>query len=289
MIDGVPYPIPYQGSKRKLAPLILSFVPEIGIERLIEPFAGSAAVSIAALYREKVSYVWINDKNKALIDLWSLIVDRPDYIIEKYAQLWHEQQGQEKTFYFRIRDEFNKTYRPEHFLYLMARCVKASIRYNSRGEFNQSPDNRRKGMRPEILQSHVLRASYLLKNKVCLTSWDYRDVLDFVEPTDLIYLDPPYQGVTKKRNPRYIDQVTLSELVKSLRWLNQRHIRYILSYDGRHGGKIMGEKLPKELELIHFEVPAGRSSQATLLGRNDVTYESIYLSPTLAEHIINKT
>ena len=37
--------------------------------------------------------------------------------------------------------------------------------------------------------------------------------------------------------------------------------------------------------LAHIEVHAGRSTQATLLGRDDDTYESLYLSPALAKAI----
>jgi site-specific DNA-adenine methylase len=43
----VPQPFLYQGSKRALAPLILQYLP-ISTTRLVEPFCGSAALSIAA-------------------------------------------------------------------------------------------------------------------------------------------------------------------------------------------------------------------------------------------------
>jgi DNA adenine methylase len=50
MLNRLPQPIPYQGSKRNIATQILKYVPW-GTKRIIEPFAGSAAVSIAAAYR----------------------------------------------------------------------------------------------------------------------------------------------------------------------------------------------------------------------------------------------
>ncbi|MCK4459049.1 MAG: DNA adenine methylase, partial [Methanosarcinales archaeon] len=43
----VPHPIPYQGSKRNIARTILSFFPH-QFDTLVEPFAGSAAISLAA-------------------------------------------------------------------------------------------------------------------------------------------------------------------------------------------------------------------------------------------------
>jgi len=37
--------------------------------------------------------------------------------------------------------------------------------------------------------------------------------------------------------------------------------------------------------MYRLEVDAGRSTQATLLGRDDVTYESVYLSKNLVEKL----
>jgi DNA adenine methylase len=42
----VPQPFQYQGSQRSPAPLILQYLP-ISTTRLVEPFYGSAALSIA--------------------------------------------------------------------------------------------------------------------------------------------------------------------------------------------------------------------------------------------------
>jgi len=43
-----PHPIPYQGSKRNLAPEILAIVSNRKFRRLYEPFAGSAAITMIA-------------------------------------------------------------------------------------------------------------------------------------------------------------------------------------------------------------------------------------------------
>ena len=46
----VPQPFQYQGSKRVLAPTILPYLP-VKFARLVEPFAGSAAMTIACAGR----------------------------------------------------------------------------------------------------------------------------------------------------------------------------------------------------------------------------------------------
>ncbi|NLN60190.1 MAG: DNA adenine methylase [Deltaproteobacteria bacterium] len=280
----LPHPIPYQGSKRNLAPDILRYFPE-QVDVMYEPFAGSAAMTIAAAASGITQSFHINDLNKPLIDLWKEIIHRPYLLSEKYSSLWYDQLSDPKSFYIKIRDEFNETGAAHLFLYLLARCVKASIRYNTRGEFNQSPDNRRKGMKPQTMKMQILGASYFLKDKTAISSVDYRDILKLAKPKDLVYMDPPYQGVCGNRDTRYLDSVEFCEFVEALEDLNSRQIRYIVSYDGRTGDKSYGKTLPDELNLTLIELDAGRSSQATLLGREDITIESLYLSPSLATEL----
>ncbi len=91
---GVPHPMPYQGSKRSLAPDIIAYFPR-DADRLIEPFSGSAAVTLAAAYHRKVKEFLLSDTNQALINLWYEIIHRPQAIADAYKELWQAQQGQE--------------------------------------------------------------------------------------------------------------------------------------------------------------------------------------------------
>lgn len=281
---NVPHPIPYQGSKRNLADAILRYFPD-KVEILHEPFAGSAAISLAAAAHKRAKRFHLNDLNKPLVDLWRAIINTPDKLLKEYEGLWHEQLDDPKAFYREIRDKFNLTGRPDYFLYLLARCVKASVRYNANGEFNQSPDNRRRGAAPATMRDQLLGASYLLKGKTSFSSKNYRDVVLHASKEDLVYMDPPYQGVCGNRDTRYLASVQFCEFVEVLEQLNEKHIRYIVSYDGRTGQKIHGVRLPDHLNLTHMELNAGRSTQATLLGREDATFEALYLSPALADEL----
>jgi DNA adenine methylase len=280
----IPHPIPYQGSKRGLARKIMDYLPA-DMNRLIEPFAGSAALSLAVAYERKGRGFVLNDVNEPLIELWQMIIDQPAFLSAAYEKLWQAQRGQERRYYDLIRDRFNKTHRPYYLLYLLARCVKAAVRYNIRGEFNQSPDNRRSGRRPEAMRADIYAASELLRCRTQLQSGDYRDCLRLATSQDVIFMDPPYQGVGAARDPRYIHSVRFEEFVETLADLNQRQLAYIVSYDGRTGAKKYGSPLPEFLQLTHIELDAGRSSQATLLGRSDRTYESLYLSPILVSKL----
>ena len=286
MITGrrLPHPIPYQGSKRELASRILPLFPR-GKFRLFEPFAGSAAVSIAAAANGLVDSIVLNDANEPLMRLWTRIIAKPRELIHAYTRHWNDQLGDEREYYNRVRDDFNKTHDPDLLLYILARCVKASVRYNSNGEFNQSPDNRRRGAKPETMAKHIRGASNLLSLITTVRTGDYWKAIHDADRDSVVYMDPPYQGVCGGRDNRYFESLSFETFVKSLRKMNSRGLSYIISYDGRTGKKTYGSLLPKDLRLKHIEITAGVSSQATLLGRKAETVESLYLSQALVHRI----
>jgi DNA adenine methylase len=60
---------------------------------------------------------------------------------------------------------------------------------------------------------------------------------------------------------------------------------FALSYDGIKGEKSYGKELPQYLQLHRTLLNAGRSTQSTLLGRSDITFESLYLSDVLVARL----
>lgn len=280
----LPHPIPYQGSKRNLADQIMRFYPH-DFNRLIEPFAGSAAMTIASAFYFKANHFIINDINEPLTQLWDNIINNPKSIIKHYHDIWHGQHGNEEEYYYQIRDKFNETKNPEYLLFLLAKCVKAAVRYNANGGFNQSPDKRRLGRNPQMMRDDILRVSHLLKGKIEIFSTDYSNILDLASSDDLIYMDPPYQGTGLNGGFNYSGNIEFDNFVVSLFELNNKDIPYILSYDGRTGNKTFGNPLPDNLNLTKIEINAGRSSQATLHNRNEITYEAVFLSPALVAKI----
>jgi len=252
---------------------------------LIEPFAGSAAVSVAAAWVGRAQRFWLNDAHAALMALWDRILHEPSELSDDYRGIWDAQHGRESEHYNEVRDEFNRTHKPELLLFLLARCVKAAIRYNRNGEFNNSPDHRRKGMRPRTMARNIHLVSEILGGRTKTTCDDYRKVLREARPSDLVYMDPPYQGVCKDRDNRYVQSVDVDEFIAELESLNARKVPFVVSYDGRTGDKLYGKRLPDELRLHHEELLVGRSTQATLLGRDHKTYESLYVSPAVVDKL----
>lgn len=276
-----PHPIPYQGSKRRLAPRILGLVEGLRPSLFCEPCAGSAALTLQAAARGLAPRFLLNDSLAPLIAIWNQVIHDPGGLAARYEQLWAGHAAGALAHYYAVRDEFNRDGAPEKLLYLLARCVKNAVRFNEHGEFNQSADKRRLGTRPERMRGDILGAHALLKSRTETHAEDYADILAGVEPGALVYLDPPWQGTSGRRDTRYHRGLDLDQLCTALDRANSRGLLCLLSFDGSLGGRAYGAALPDSLGMRRLSLPAGRSSQATLSGRDEETVESLYVSPAL--------
>lgn len=288
MNGKVPHIVQYQGSKRLLAPQILAYMPR-RLNKLIEPFAGMAAITIAVAQERKADSYHINDLNAPIVHLMQMVVESPKKLIKCYTDTWKEQfefaDGHVQHFYY-IREKFNSgEQEPANMLYLLARCVKGSVRYGKNGNFNQSPDKRRHGTKPKNMAENILSVSALLKGKASFSAVDYREIIEMARPGDLVYLDPPYQGVSNTRDNRYFTGVDFNDFADALSVLNQKGIDFLVSYDGECGGKAYGEELPSDLQCEKVLLNAGVSTQATLLGKRQITFEALYVSKKLSKEM----
>ncbi len=273
-------PIPYQGSKRSLAPRICEVFPD-KIETFYEPFAGSAALTIYAAHHGLARSFVIGDVFEELINLWDFIIHQPALVSDRYRALWMEQHEKGDSHFNDVRARYNEDRDPIALLYLIARCVKNAVRFNRKGNFTQSVDKRRTGMQPDKMSRTVHAVSKLLRGRTRLFKGDFRDCIATAKASDLVYMDPPYQGTTYGRDKRYVAQLHRETLVDALHELNARRISYVLSYDGQSGDTNYGDPLPASINASHLLLHAGRSSQATLSGRDDETIESLYVSKAL--------
>jgi DNA adenine methylase len=282
-LADVPHVLPYQGSKRRLAHAIVPLLP-VDTDRLLEPFAGSAAVSLAARHLKIGGTAWFSDINAPLVGLWQQILADPYELADAYARMWAEQRADPSAYFRAVRTAFNERHTPDHLLYLLARCVKAAVRYNSDGDFNQGMDHRRLGVRPDLMRSRLVRASATLTGSRTSVA-DYRDVLAEATAHDVAYLDPPYEGVSAARDHRYVAGLPRAEFIAAIIDAVSNGTSFLASYDGRTGDRVYGEPLPAELGLMHVHLNAGVSSQATLNGSAAATVESLYASPALVARL----
>ena len=269
--------MPYQGSKRQLAPRICANFPP-NIRNHYEPFAGSAAVTIYSASRSLAGHFIIGDVSQPLAHLLSLMINYPQSVIDGYRQRWLRGVNDGIDYYYEVRRNFNAHQNPLDLLYLTCRAVKNSVRYSSAGMFTQSADKRRRGTHPETMRNSILRFSELLRGRSTVVSGDWRETIESAGHRDFVYLDPPYEGVSTGSDRRYVAQLSRSELIDGLEDLNARRIPFALSYDGMTGEKTYGLPLPPRLYGSKVLLDAGVSTQSTLNGKNCTTFESLYLS-----------
>lgn len=279
----VPHLVQYQGSKRNLAPTIAEYFPE-NMNRFIEPFSGTGAMSIYTAINNLCDTFILNDINGQITNLLEACINTPEALTESYQEIWQRQfdEGNNSVdYYYAMREEFNRIKdnpNPALTLFILARVAKGAIRYNQSGEMNQICDRRRNGTKPETIRKNAVEISNLLRNHTVIHNVDYTEILDMAEPGDLVYMDPPYQGVSNGLSSRYIQSLEFDNFVTSLERLNERNIDFIVSYDGQNDDGKFGKDLPEHLGLQHVLINAGRSAQGNLNGKEITTYESLYIS-----------
>ncbi len=114
-----------------MAPQILQYMPRT-FSRLVEPFAGMAAITIAVAKQERAEKYLLNDLNEPLIGVLKSAIETPTELVDSYSVVWEEQfshqQGSVDHFY-QVCEKFNRgDHSPANMLYLLARCV---IRFSS--------------------------------------------------------------------------------------------------------------------------------------------------------------
>lgn len=158
-------------------------------KRLIEPFAGSAAVSLALA--DFFDEIWLNDVNEDLMNLYVVLRESPESYIQEVHTLFSADTNNAET-YYRLRDEFNRTTsrrrRAALFLYLNRHGYNGLCRYNNDGEFNV-PFGRYK--RPYFPYAELMAAVDVLE-KSRLTCLDFEEVMQQAGLGDVVYCDPPY-------------------------------------------------------------------------------------------------
>lgn len=224
----------------------------------------------------------IGDSLEPIAQLWKSIIFRPKKTANAYEEIWKLQQTRGPDYFNLVRARYNGERDPVDLLYLVCRCVKNAVRFNRDGAFTQSVDKRRLGMRPDKMRAAIAGASLLLKGRVEIRSGDWLETVQDAGTRDFIYMDPPYLGTSIGRDKRYAHQIVQDRLIFGLQTLRGKEIRFALSYDGMTGTKEYGPPLPQSLKMTRLLLHAGRSSQATLVGRKEETIESLYLSPGLA-------
>jgi DNA adenine methylase len=163
--------------------------------RLIEPFAGSAAVFLNTDYPQAV----IADSNPDLIDLYKRLQAQGKKFIAYACELFVPENNS-KLVYYGLREEFNHTQDKQRkaalFLYLNRHGYNGLCRYNAKGGFNVPFGRYAKPYFPGKEMEHF----YLKSQKAKFIIADFKVIMQKAKPGDVIYCDPPYTPLSSTAN-----------------------------------------------------------------------------------------
>lgn len=197
-------PLSWTGSKRWQAARIIDLLDRkyhhtrLNYPCFVELFAGSAAISLAAEFRE----VHLNDINFRLMNFWEHVqrgatLHTSVFLPEDYLQ---------------IRERFNdsSTWKSllgaEYFLALNKWAFSSIYRENSRGEFNVPARPHRRPLEDLVTLPY---AKVMELWTLSTGPWDHVNL----EPSDFVYADPPYDdtfGSYSKSGFSWSDQQALA-------------------------------------------------------------------------------
>lgn len=182
------------GGKRQLLDEIAPLIPS-SPSLYVEPFIGGAAV----LLNKQPKKVLINDFNEELINVYRVVRDNPDDLLELLRE--HETANTSEHYYeVRALDRYpsfaklSDAERAARIVYLNKTCFNGLFRVNSQGQINV-PYGRYK--HPNIVNEPGVRAlSAYLQGDIEIKCGDYADALKGLRKGAFVYLDPPYMPVS---------------------------------------------------------------------------------------------
>jgi DNA adenine methylase len=203
--------IKWVGGKTQILDEVLQRFPR-EINNYYEPFLGGGSVLIGVLSDKSITIkgkVVASDVNPHLIALYKKVQENPKELLKNFNQIVEEyskcpqEKGDKKpktieeamtskeSYYYWIRDKFNKEHLPEQFVFLNKTCFRGLHREGPNG-FNV-PFGHYKTL-PTLYQDNILKVSKLFEN-VKFVCQSFEKSFETVNDDDFIYMDPPYVPV----------------------------------------------------------------------------------------------
>jgi DNA adenine methylase len=233
--------IKWQGNKTNHTRFLLPLIPE-QYNTYIEPFLGSGAL----LLKHKPTHYIINDLNRDNINIWKLVKNNPNKIINAFKTFGNTFKKLSKPKKIEIckkisnklnTSQYNDN-RSIKYLLMKACSFMGTIMKNNTFMFN--------GLELSILAydkypfltngffDNIKNVSeYLNKNKGQIYNADYKKILKKAKKNDFVFLDPPY---VEQKNYQFnynkneiLDQDFINELVQQVKILDKRDVYWIMT------------------------------------------------------------
>lgn len=184
----------WAGGKTQLLDRI---IPRLGdrIRTYYEPFIGGGAVFFALANQGRFRDAVISDKNPALVELYTVLRDEVEALIEGLAE--HGEHATDQEYFYDVRAwdtaALSPVERAARTVFLNKTCFNGLYRLNRKGEFNV-PFGRYKN--PRVLNAPLLRASSQALQGVTILDADFQHVAIHARRGDAVYFDPPYVPIS---------------------------------------------------------------------------------------------
>lgn len=262
----VPF-VKWVGGKRQLFSAIKELLPK-NYTIYYEPFIGGGAV----LFELQPKKAVINDFNKELINVYKVIKNNPEELIEDLKK-----HKNESDYFYNIRsldrkddfDNLSPIKKASRVIYLNKTCYNGLYRVNNSGEFN-SPFGKYKN--PNIVNKTTIRAvsKYLNNNDITILNGDFENAVDNIKKGAFVYFDPPYHPVSKSSNfTGYIqrgfdmsDQIRLRDLCIDL---DKKGVKFLLS----NSSTLLIKDLYKDFDIQYVKANRAINSNAQKRGEID--------------------
>ena len=202
--------------KTQLLNELIEHMPN-NFNRYIEPFVWWGALFFNLMPTKAI----INDSNEELINTYCVIRDDVDSLILELEKFKYNADD-----YYSIRSmdlsNLSAVQRASRFIYLNKTCFNWMYRVNKKWLFNV-PIWRYSN--PTICDEDRLRDAHLALHNVDICCNDYKSIINYANYWDFVYIDPPYQPISKYSDfKRYTkdffyekDQIELRDKIVELR------------------------------------------------------------------------
>lgn len=189
------------GGKQRLVANITSLLPDKHPKRYFEPFLGGGALFFA----HRFAQAELSDINPYLINAYAFVKSDPETVYLRLVSHLVALQQSGNTYYLEQRNLFNyqKTdtvhleEQAARFIFLIQSNYNGIYRVNSKGEYNVPFGKTITPLLPSL--NHLKAASARLQS-ANLYLRGYDEIVNEVQPGDLVYLDPPYPVLSPTAN-----------------------------------------------------------------------------------------
>ncbi|MCH2402696.1 MAG: DNA adenine methylase [Candidatus Nitrosopelagicus sp.] len=192
--------VKWAGGKRQLLPELVRNYPE-KFDTYFEPFLGGGAVMFNLLSKHPNLKCHVSDLNSNLILAYVAIRDKVTELIDSLENHAKKYQNNHSQYYYRIRESepTSQIEQVSKLIFLNKTCFNGLYRVNSKGKFNVPLG---KYTNPNIInRENLLTVSRILQSSnIEFFCRDFEAILHDTKKGDFVYLDPPYQPVSKTAN-----------------------------------------------------------------------------------------